>query len=45
MFLAKSYCREGNEQESRKYTKELLRISEELGYKKREAEACEVLAE
>ena len=42
--LVKSYCKEGNDQESRKYAKELLRISKELGNKEEEGDACDVLA-
>ena len=41
--LAKSYCKQGNNQESRKYAKEVLGISKELGNKEQEAEACDVL--
>ena len=37
--LAKSYCKQRNDQESRKYAKEMLRISRELGNKKQEAKA------
>ena len=42
--LTKSYCKEGNDQESRKYAKELLRISKELGNKEQEAKAYDVVA-
>ena len=42
--LAKSYCKEGNDEERRKYAKELLRISKELGNKEEEVEAGDVLA-
>ena len=42
--LAKSYCKERNDQESRKYAKELLLISKELGNKEQEAEAYDLLA-
>ena len=38
MLSVKSYCKEGNDQEGRKYVKELLRISKELGNKEQEAE-------
>ena len=41
--LTKSYCKEGNDQESRKYAKELLRISKELRKKEQEAQTLEFL--
>ena len=41
--LTKWYCKERNNQESRKYAKELLPISKELENKEQEAEACDVL--